>query len=137
MSTRNGKIELHYYVIPTFGQFKITVTIQKHPYDNSKILHTTLNVGGPYDKCVNITIPPPDTHDNKELKLSWAEVQKKQCTVNSQVIRGSATVEMVNLAFTIAQEIAPYAEYVTFDDMSFFIVIHQKVRKKLHFLHFT
>ena len=81
-----------YYVMPTIGQFKVTITPEIDRY-TKKLFYYTLNVGGHYDKCVNITIHPPDSSKSKELKLSWAEVQKKNCTINSQVIRGTATVQ--------------------------------------------
>jgi hypothetical protein len=131
MASSRNDIVSEYYVMPTIGQFKVTITEKKHPYNSSKLLHTTLNVGGHYDKCVNITILPPEARDSKELKLSWAEIHKKQCTVDSQVIRGTATVEMVNLAFTIARGIAPYAEYVTLDDMSYFYCNTPKGEEKV------
>jgi hypothetical protein len=110
-----------YYVIPTIGKFKVTVTTTYDVYDKSKVLYYILNIGGAYNKCVNITIRPAESPRNKEIILSWAEVIGKLCTTNSQEIKGEATIEMVNLAFTIAQEIAPYAEYATLSDMSFFM----------------
>lgn len=106
-----------FYVIPTIGAFKVEI---KHQIYSEKLLYTTLSVGGNEDKCVNITIYPNNSPDSKKIILTWTEVIDKSCTVNSQVIKGNKTIEMLNLAFTIAKEIAPYAEYATLNDMSYF-----------------
>ena len=109
-----------YYVIPTNGVFKITVTPYNDPRTN-KLSYYVLNVGGDIDKCVNITIHSEDSKRSKELLLSWTEVIGKECSVDGQLIKGDSTVQMVRLAFTVAKEIAPYAEYITFSDMSYFM----------------
>lgn len=106
-----------FYVIPTIGAFKVEVKPQKF---SDKILYTTLSVGGNTDKCVNLTIYPSSSPDSKKIVLSWTEVIDKSCTVNSQAVKGSKTIEMLNLGFTIAKEIAPYAEFATLNDMSYF-----------------
>lgn len=110
-----------YYVIPTIGQFKVTITPTYDRTDTQKVLFYVLNVGGNTDKCVNITLYPEDSPNSKELILSWTEVIDKSCTTDLQIIKGTATVEMLQLAFTIAKEIASHAEYVKLDDMSYFI----------------
>lgn len=120
-----------YYVIPTIGKFKVTITKEFDFYNKSKINHYILNIGGNYDKCVNITIHPEDSLKSKELILSWTEIIDKQCTVNSQIIKGQKTIEMINLAITIARDIAPYAEYVKFNDMSFFYCDTPEGKKKV------
>jgi hypothetical protein len=120
-----------FYVIPTIGQFKVTVTTNYDFYDKHKINHYILNIGGNYDKCVNITIHPQDSQKSKELILSWAEVLGKECTTNSQIIKGDATVKMVELAFNIAKEIAPYSEYATLKDMSYFYCNTPDGKKKV------
>jgi hypothetical protein len=120
-----------FYVIPTIGQFKVTVTPHYDFYDKTKISFYILNIGGVSDKCVNITIHSEDSPRRKEFILSWAEVLGKGCTINSQVIRGDSTVQMVQLGFTIAKEIAPYAEYVTLSDMSYFICNTPDGKKKM------
>jgi len=122
---------MEYYVIPTIGQFKVTITPQYNFYNKHIVDYTILNVGGNVDKCVNITIHPKHSPRHKELLLSWAEVIDKDCTVNSQVIKGDATVIMVRLAFTIAREIAPYAEYVTLHDMSYIMCKTPDGKKKI------
>jgi hypothetical protein len=109
-----------FYVIPTIGQFKVTITPNYDFYNRTKINNYVLNVGGQMDKCVNITIHSEDSNKKEEMILSWAEVIGKNCTVDSEIIRGDATVKMVELAFTIAKEIAPYAKYISLQDMSFF-----------------
>lgn len=106
-----------FYVIPTIGAFRVEINPQQF---GDKILYTTLSVGGNTDKCVNLTIYPSNSSDSKKIVLSWTEVIDKSCTVNSQVVKGNKTIEMLNLAFTIAKEIAPYAEYVLLNDMSYF-----------------
>lgn len=118
-SSRKDKIE-EYYVISPVYTFKVSVIFVKHFRDFSKLLHTELTVRGNYDKCVNIIIPLPDAHNSKELKLSWKELQKNKCIVDKEIIKGTTTVEMVRLALFIAHKIAPYTEYATVDDMSFF-----------------
>jgi hypothetical protein len=109
-----------FFVIPAVGQFKVSITTEYNFYDKTKINHYVLNIGGNYDKCVNITIHPEESSRNKELILSWTEVINKMCTVDNQVIKGDATIKMIQLAITIAREIAPYAEYISLKDMSFF-----------------
>ncbi len=108
------------YVLPSIGIFKVILTTQYHPYNNKKIMYYTLNVGGKYDKCVNITIPSEDDPNKEELKLSWAESEDKECSIDNNNIRGYATQRMMQLAFTVAKEIAPYAKYIVFDDRSTF-----------------
>lgn len=108
------------YVIPTTGLFKVTITPTFHPYNKEKLLYTVLNVGGNEDKCVNLTIHPSYSQKSKEIILSWTEVLHKECTVDQQKVKGVKTIEMLNLAFTIAKEIAPYAEYILLNDRSFF-----------------
>jgi hypothetical protein len=118
-SSRKDKIE-EYYIISPIYTFKVSVILVKHFRDSSKLLHTELTVRSNYDKCVNIIIPLPDEDNSKELKLSWKELQKNKYNVNKEIIKGTTTVEMVRLALFIAQKIAPYTEYATIDDMSFF-----------------
>jgi hypothetical protein len=119
------------YVIPTIGRFKVSSTPTYDFYDKSKILYTVLNIGGKQDKCVNITIHPEQSPNSKEMILSWAEVINKACTTDAQIIKGDATVEMVQLALTIAKEYAPYAEYVSLSDMSYFICNTPDGKKKI------
>ena len=108
------------YVLPTIGMFKVTYTHEYNPYDKTQIEYSVLNIGGDFDKCVNITIHPESSKKNKELILSWTEVIDKSCTTDGHIIKGEATTEMLQLACTIAREIAPYAEYITLEDMSYF-----------------
>ena len=122
---------MEYYVIPTIGKFKITITPTYDFYDKKKINHYVLNVGGNYDKCVNITIHPENSPKNKELILSWTEVIGKECTLDGQIIKGDSTVQMALLAFTLAKEIAPYAEYITLKDMSYFPCSSPDGKKKI------
>lgn len=109
-----------HYVIPTIGQFKVTLIPEYDARNRSKISYYILNVGGKFDKCVNLTLHPEDSPDSKTILLSWTEIIDKECTVNSQIIKGNATVTMLNLAFTIAKQIVPHAEYVILRDMSNF-----------------
>lgn len=109
-----------FYVIPTIGQFKVTITPEYSSRDNSKIAYYILNVGGNFDKCVNLTLHPEDSSNSKKIILSWTEIIDKDCTIDSQIIKGPATINMLNLAFTIAKEIVPHAEYIILHDMSYF-----------------
>lgn len=120
-----------YYVIPTIGQFKVTITTVYDLYDRTKINHYLLNVGGNYDKCIFITIYPSESTKSEEIILSWAEVIDKECTVNSQIIKGHKTIEMMNLAFTIARDIAPNAKYAKLNDMSYFYCNTPDGKKKV------
>jgi hypothetical protein len=120
-----------FYVIPTIGTFKVTLSDVASYFDKTRIDHYILNIGGNFDKCVNITIHPEKSQREKEIILSWAEVIDKSCTVNSQIIKGDATVTMINLAFTIAKEIAPYIEYCTLKDMSYFFCDTPDGKKKV------
>lgn len=120
-----------HYIIPTIGQFKITITPEYNPRNKSNILYYILNVGGNFDKCVNLTLHPKDSPDSKKIILSWTEIIDKECTVNSQIIKGQATITMLNLAFTIAKQFAPYAEYVLFHDMSYFYCDTPEGNKKI------
>ncbi len=120
-----------FYVIPTIGQFKVSVTPYYHFYDKTKIEYSVLNVGGGFDKCVNITYHSEDSPRNTEAILSWAEVINKSCTTDSQAIKGDATVKMVQLAFTILQEIAPYVTWISLRDMSFFMCDTPEGKRKV------
>lgn len=110
-----------FYVIPTIGQFKVSVTPYYNLYDKTQMEYSVLNVGGGFDKCVNLTFHAESSPRRSEAILSWAEVIGKFCTTDGQAIKGEATVKMVQLAFTILQEIAPYVTWVSLSDMSFFM----------------
>lgn len=120
-----------YYVIPTIGKFKITITPEYDFFDKSKIAFYIINVGGNYDKCVNLTVHPEYSPYRDKIILSWAEVEDKECTVDSQLIKGSATITMLNLAFSIAREIAPQAKYISLNDMSYFYCDTPDGKKKV------
>ncbi len=119
------------YVIPTIGMFKVTYTHEYHPYNKTQIEYSVLNIGGDFDKCVNITIHPEGSERQTELILSWTEVLDKSCTTDRHIIKGDATTEMLQLGFTLAREIAPYAKYVTLEDMSYIYCDTPDGRKKM------
>ena len=77
----------------------------------------TLSVGGNKDKCVNITVPT-DIND-KVCKLSWAETTK-ECSLDTMKIKGNSTQIMLQLAITLAREIAPHITQILLNDMSHF-----------------
>lgn len=103
------------HVLPSIGKFKISIRKIPDFYDRSKINDITIRVGGK-DDCVNITIPM--NTKKTTAKLSMVESIGKSCTNNGAVIRGPATIEMLNLAFTIVIEIAPHITAIELDDMS-------------------
>jgi hypothetical protein len=110
-----------FYVIPSTGMFKVTVTPTYDRNNKNKLLYYVLNIGGNTDKCVNFTIHSEKSPNEKVILLSWTEVLNKECTIDSEAIKGNKTVEMLRLAITIAKDIAPYAEYIKLDDMSYFM----------------
>jgi hypothetical protein len=116
-------------VISTIGSFKVSVTPYYNLYDKTKIEYSVLNVGGGFDKCVNITYHPEDSPCSTEAILSWTEVIG--CTTDSQAIKGDATIKMVHLACTILQEIAPYTTFLSLRDMSFFMCDTPEGKKKV------
>jgi hypothetical protein len=104
-------------VIPTIGEFKVVINNSLDRNNKTKIIEHTLSIGGKDDKCVNITIPTDSS--NKSLFLSWAETTK-DCTLDSLKIKGNSTQIMLQLAITIAREIAPHVTEIILDDMSHF-----------------
>lgn len=120
-----------FYVTPTIGQFKVSVTPYYNFYDKTKMEYSVLNVGGGFDKCVNLTYHPEDSPRSSEAILSWAEVINKSCTMDGQAIKGDATIKMVQLAFTILQDIAPYVTWISLKDMSFFMCDTPEGKKKV------
>jgi hypothetical protein len=120
-----------FYVIPTIGQFKVSVTPYYNFYDKTQIEYSVLNVGGEFDKCVNLTFHAEGSPRSTEAILSWAEVINKSCTTDSQAIKGDATVKMVQLACTILRDIAPYVTWISLSDMSFFMCDTPEGKRKV------
>lgn len=106
-------------VISTIGEFCVAVTPRYHFNDHTHIEYTILNIEGGFDKGIQLTYYSEYSPRRSEAILSWTEIIG--CITDRLEIKGDATVKMVQLAFTILQEIAPYVTWVSLKDMSFFM----------------
>jgi hypothetical protein len=110
-------MDTEYYVRVDSNTFKVVINPIYDFYNKTKIIHYLLSVCGDYDKCVNIIINYEKSQKSKELVLTWSEVVDETLY---EPMNLNDTTKMVQLAITIAKEIAPYTEYITLKDISYF-----------------
>jgi hypothetical protein len=96
------------------GTFYFTLT-RHRDRNTQKITRYMISIGGKANKCVQIVIPSEES-DEKEGSLLWVE-SKESCTLLSNV-SGKLPQHMVQLGFSIANDINPKCTKYTLDDCS-------------------
>jgi hypothetical protein len=98
------------------GTFYYTITKEKDR-NSGTIKSFTINIGTEHNKCVQIMIPPRES-DTKDAYLIWVKSEER-CSMERYIQKGFAQ-HILNLGITIARDINPSLETVSFlDDSSF------------------
>jgi hypothetical protein len=107
-----------YHYSTEYGVFRITINDDTYIDQQTRSIvkiGKLLTVGG-RNSCVFISIP--DKQDTAHL--TNLKTKDGGCEVNEKKISGLSTIGMVNLAFTIVKEVAPYIQYIKLSDESDF-----------------
>lgn len=104
----------------SIGKFRVRVKVEPRMHTNLATREYTqigynISIGGKKDNCIYITTD--STHIGMLHNL---KIKDLSCEINDKLIRGPATIHMLNLAFTIVKEVVPHVSHIHFTDNSNF-----------------
>jgi hypothetical protein len=109
--------ERTFTVMPTIGKFIVHIT-KYYNHRSGKLDYYVVMIGNNHrNACVNIRAP----YDSDEPMVLSYVTSEVACTLdNITPMKGSATVQMIQLGITIARELAPKSTQLELEDCSNF-----------------